>query len=168
MLHRMAADMTIRAVRADELDTVLEIINEAAQVYRGAIPDDCWHEPYMPHADLQRDIASGVEFIGYESAGELVGVMGIQRVREVDLIRHAYVRPSAQGRGIGAALIAQLMAGRTRPVLIGTWAAASWAIRFYERHGFQVVSRVRTAELLREYWSIPERQTEVSVVLAQV
>jgi GNAT superfamily N-acetyltransferase len=130
------------------------------------IPADCWHEPYMPLADLQREIAAGVEFWGCEAAEGLVGVMGIQHVRDVDLIRHAYVRPDCQGRGIGSRLLEHLRRGTSRPILIGTWADAVWAIRFYERHGFQLVPPARKDALLREYWTITPRQVETSVVLA--
>jgi GNAT superfamily N-acetyltransferase len=121
----------------------------------------------MPMEELDAEIAAGVEFWGYEDEGDLLGIMGIQPVRDVNLIRHAYVVPESQGRGIGGALLEHLLGVATRPMLVGTWAAAEWAIRFYERHGFEYVGRERTAELLREYWDIPERQVETSVVLAQ-
>jgi N-acetylglutamate synthase-like GNAT family acetyltransferase len=120
----------------------------------------------MPADELDREIAAGVRFWGAEQNGRLAGVMGIQQVRDVDLIRHAYVRPESQRRGIGAALMQRVTADAARPLLVGTWAAASWAIAFYERHGFELTSRERGAELLRAYWSIPERQIETSVVLA--
>jgi GNAT superfamily N-acetyltransferase len=142
-----------------------EIVNSAAVAYRGVIPEDRWHDPYMGPAELEAEIAAGVEFWGYEDNGELLGVMGIQPVQEVTLIRHAYVSPAAQGRGIGGALLAALDARGTGQMLVGTWAAASWAIRFYERHGFVAVDDPAT--LLRRYWSIPERQIETSVVLAK-
>ena len=158
---------TIRPCRPDERDTMFEIINAAAEAYRGVIPADCWHEPYMSAQELEREIAAGVVFWGYEAAdGELLGVMGIQTVRDVELIRHAYVAPHAQRGGIGAALLGDLTGEATRPLLVGTWADAGWAISFYERHGFELLPPERTAELLREYWSIPERQIETSVVLA--
>ena len=131
------------------------------------IPADRWHEPYMPATELDREIEAGVRFWGYEADGELIGVMGIQDVDDVTLIRHAYVAPGSQRRGVGGALLEQLLASTDRPILIGTWAAADWAIRFYERHGFELVSPERTAELLDTYWSIPERQIETSVVLAR-
>ena len=157
----------IRPCRDDERGAILTIVNAAAEAYRGVIPADRWHEPYMPAAALEAEIASGVAFWGYESEGELVGVMGVQPVRDADLIRHAYVAPAHQGRGIGGALLEHLLHARTRRMLVGTWAAAEWAIGFYERHGFAlVVGAERTAELLREYWSIPERQVATSVVLA--
>jgi N-acetylglutamate synthase-like GNAT family acetyltransferase len=157
----------IRPCRDDERDAILAIVNAAAEAYRGVIPADRWHEPYMPAEQLDAEIAAGVRFWGYEAGGELVGVMGIQPVRDVDLIRHAYVTPASQARGVGGALLEQLMEGATRPVLVGTWAAADWAIRFYRGHGFEQVEQARAAELLRDYWSIPERQIETSVVLAR-
>ena len=157
----------IRACRDDERDTILEIVNAAAEAYRGVIPEDRWHDPYMGADELDREIAAGVAFWGYEDDGELVGVMGIQPVGDVELIRHAYVRPGRQRGGIGGALLDHLRAVASRPMLVGTWAAAEWAIRFYERHGFELESRERTAELLRTYWDIPERQIETSVVLAE-
>jgi GNAT superfamily N-acetyltransferase len=141
------------------------IVNAAAEAYRGVIPADRWHEPYMPMAELQGEIAAGVEFWGYEDDGELLGIMGIQPLGEVDLIRHAYVLPASQGKGVGGALIEHLMRTAERPVLVGTWAAAEWAIRFYRGHGFEQVSPERKTELLRTYWNIPERQIETSVVL---
>jgi GNAT superfamily N-acetyltransferase len=156
----------IRACRDDERPTVLAIVNAAAEAYRGVIPEDRWHEPYMDAAELDREIAAGVVFWGFEEDGELVGVMGIQPVGDVDLIRHAYVRPGRQRGGIGGALLAHLRDQASRPMLVGTWAAAEWAIRFYERHGFELVSRERKTELLQRYWDIPERQIETSVVLA--
>ena len=154
--------------RCDDADrpAILAIVNAAAEAYRGVIPEDRWHEPYMDAAELDREIAAGVAFWGYEEDGELIGVMGIQPVGDVDLIRHAYVRPGRQRGGIGGALLAHLRAEASRPMLVGTWATAEWAIRFYERHGFELVSPERKAELLERYWDIPERQIETSVVLA--
>jgi GNAT superfamily N-acetyltransferase len=159
--------MTIRRCGAADRERIFAIVNAAAEAYRGVIPADRWREPYMPLEELDEEIAAGVEFWGYEDHGDLVGVMGIQDVGEVDLIRHAYVLPGLQGRGIGSALLDELMPSRTRPLLVGTWAAAEWAIRFYRRHGFEQCSPERSAELLRTYWTIPERQIETSVVLAQ-
>jgi GNAT superfamily N-acetyltransferase len=158
----------IRACRDDDRPAILAIVNAAAEAYRGVIPPDRWHEPYMPAAELDAEIAAGVAFSGYEDEGDLLGIMGIQPVRDVDLIRHAYTAPGRQGRGIGGALLSHLLAGRdaARPLLVGTWTAAGWAIRFYERYGFEAVSDARKTELLREYWTIPERQVETSVVLS--
>jgi GNAT superfamily N-acetyltransferase len=157
---------TIRLCRADERDTMLAIINDAAEAYRGVIPADRWHEPYMPIAELASEIAAGVVFWGYEHDGALVGLMGIQPVRDVDLIRHAYVRRGGQRRGVGGALIEHLRRQTTRRMLVGTWAAADWAIAFYRRHGFELVTPARKTALLKTYWTVPERQIETSVVLA--
>lgn len=156
----------IRRCRDADHEAILTIVNTAAEAYRGAIPADRWHEPYMSRAELAREVDGGVEFWGYEREGALVGVIGAQDVGEVDLIRHAYVLPASQRDGVGGALLERVMRGRTRQVLVGTWAAASWAIRFYERHGFALVAPERAAELLRAHWDIPERQVETSVVLA--
>jgi GNAT superfamily N-acetyltransferase len=156
----------IRPCRVDEGPAILAIVNAAAEAYRGVIPADRWHEPYMSLGELAAEIAAGVAFWGYESGGALVGVMGIQAVRDVDLIRHAYVLPGSQRRGIGAALLARLANTGGRRTLVGTWAAADWAVSFYRRHGFEPVSTERSAELLRTYWAIPERQIATSVVLA--
>lgn len=157
---------TIRPCREDEAETMLAIINSAAEAYRGWIPADCWHEPYMTAAELRSEIAAGIAFVGYEVDGRVAGVMGIQHVGNVDLIRHAYVLPAYQGHGVGSALLAYLRAQSFRPFLIGTWTAATWAIRFYERHGFHLVPETAKALLLRTYWTVSERQIETSVVLA--
>jgi N-acetylglutamate synthase-like GNAT family acetyltransferase len=157
---------SIRLGRDDEQMALLEIINAAAVAYRGVIPADRWHEPYMTATELDREIASGVVFWVCESDGALVGTMGIQPVRAVDLIRHAYVRPRNQGHGVGGALLEHLQALSTRQMLVGTWAAAEWAIHFYRRHGFELVSPERKTALLKTYWTIPDRQIETSVVLA--
>jgi GNAT superfamily N-acetyltransferase len=156
---------SIRLCTPDERDRIFEIVNQAAQAYRDTIPADRWHEPYMPMEQLEGEIADGVAFWGYEIDGELVGVMGIQTVRDVDLIRHAYVLAGQQGRGVGSALIKHLREIATRPMLVGTWADAKWAIRFYERHGFKLATHDEKERLLRKYWKIPERQIETSVVL---
>jgi GNAT superfamily N-acetyltransferase len=155
----------IRPAQEDELAVILEIINAAAEAYRGVIPPDQWHEPYMAPQELRREIAAGVAFWGFDLHGELVGVMGIQSVREVDLIRHAYVRPAFQRQGIAGSLIEHLRRLSARQMLVGTWAAASWAIDFYRRHGFSQVPVERAGVLLRTYWAIPDRQIEASVVL---
>jgi GNAT superfamily N-acetyltransferase len=157
----------IRPCRDDERPDILAIVNAAAEAYRGVIPADRWHDPYMPAADLDAEIDAGVQFSGYEDDGKLLGVMGIQPVGDVDLIRHAYVAPESQGRGVGGALLAHLMETASRRVLVGTWAAAEWAIAFYRRHGFEQVTPHRKDELLRTYWDIPARQVAASVVLAR-
>ena len=158
---------TIRLSRPDERARILAIITAAAEAYRGVIPDDCWHDPYMSLEELEREMAAGVVFWGHESNGELTGIMGIQHVLDVDLIRHAYVLPALQGSGIGSRLLAHLAQVATRPVLVGTWAAADWAIRFYQRHGFELVPEALKVTLLKTYWTIPERQIETSVVLSR-
>ena len=156
----------IRECLEDDFEAIYEIINDAAQAYRGIIPLDCWHDPYMPREELQEEISAGVAFLGYEKEGELAGVMGTQDVQDVTLIRHAYVRTAHRNQGIGGELLGQIIDGATRPVLIGTWAAAFWAIRFYERHGFTMVSPAEKERLLRKYWSLPDRQIVTSAVLA--
>jgi GNAT superfamily N-acetyltransferase len=155
----------IRPCEAADFAVIEAVINEAAEAYRGVIPADCWHEPYMTRAALTKEIEAGVEFWGWEESGELAGVMGIQQVRDVTLIRHAYVRKSQQGRGIGSGLLDFLIGRATGPLLVGTWAAAVWAIRLYERHGFRLVSPEEKDLLLVTYWSISARQKETSVVL---
>jgi GNAT superfamily N-acetyltransferase len=156
----------IRRCGEADLATMLAIVNAAAEAYRGVIPADRWHEPYMPEAELRDEIAAGVEFWGLDTDDGLIGVMGVQPVRDVDLIRHAYVRPDRQRYGAGAELIEHLRRLSTLRMLVGTWAVARWAITFYERHGFALVAPERAAALFRTYWTIPERQIETSVVLA--
>jgi N-acetylglutamate synthase-like GNAT family acetyltransferase len=157
---------TIRRCREDEHRVISEIINKAAEAYRGVIPADRWHDPYMSLPELDSEISAGVAFWAYESEGEVIGVMGIQPVRDVDLIRHAYVRPGGQRRGIGAALIGHIRSLSSRQMLVGTWAVATWAIAFYQRSGFALVTPEEKTALLKSYWTIPERQIETSVVLA--
>jgi len=157
----------IRKCNDSDFETVSEIINDGAQAYQGVIPADRLREPYMDKEELRHEIDAGVEFWGYEEAGELLGVMGIQHVLDVTLIRHAYVRTARQNKGIGGKLLLHLRTMTSRPILIGTWADASWAIRFYEKHGFRVVTVEEKNRLLKKYWSIPDRQIETSVVLAQ-
>jgi GNAT superfamily N-acetyltransferase len=156
--------MIRRCVDAD-FPAIEAIVNEAAEAYRGIIPADCWHEPYMTDAALNAEIDAGVNFWGWDESGALIGIMGIQHVRDVTLIRHAYVRTAYQGRGIGGALLTSLTNQATGPLLVGTWSAAEWAIRFYERQGFRLVPPAEKDRLLREYWSVSSRQSETSVVL---
>jgi GNAT superfamily N-acetyltransferase len=158
--------VNIRPCRDDDRSTILAIVNAAADAYRGVIPADRWHEPYMPRAELDDEIAAGVAFWGWEIGGELFGVMGFQPVRDVVLIRHAYVRPGNQRRGVGSALLQHLRGLSRKRMLVGTWEAAEWAVRFYQRHGFALVSPAQKAVLLKTYWNIPDRQIETSVVLA--
>ena len=156
----------IRKCQDNELGTIYSIISDAAQAYQGVIPSDCWKEPYMPEKELQREINDDVVFWGYEAHAELIGVMGIQQVQDVTLIRHAYVRTSHQNQGVGGRLLSALRQETARPTLVGTWADAVWAVRFYEKHGFQLVPSEEKDRLLREYWSISKRQVDASVVLA--
>jgi N-acetylglutamate synthase-like GNAT family acetyltransferase len=149
-----------------DFDLICDIINDGAGAYRGIIPPDRWKEPYMSSSELQSEIDQGLSFWGYEENGNLLGVMGIQPVQDVTLIRHAYVRTAGQRRGIGAHLLSHLRKLTSGPVLIGTWADAAWAISFYQKNGFQMVSPQQKDHLLRRYWTIPDRQIETSVVLA--
>ena len=156
----------IRQCNHKDFEAVYTIINDAAEAYKGVIPEDRLNVPYMTKEELQHEIDDGVVFWGYEEGGALVGVMGIQDVKDVTLIRHSYVRTANQGEGIGGKLLSKLREKSGRPVLMGTWANAVWAIRFYEKHGFRLVSPEEKDRLLKTYWSIPERQIETSVVLA--
>jgi len=156
----------IRQCTEKDFESIYEIINDAAEAYRGVIPADRWEDPYMSRQQLQQQISQGVMFWGYEESGTLLAVMGIQHIQDVTLIRHAYVRTSRRNKGIGGALLTYLRGQTSRPVLIGTWADAIWAICFYEKHGFYLVSTQEKDRLLKKYWSIPERQIETSVVLA--
>jgi N-acetylglutamate synthase-like GNAT family acetyltransferase len=156
----------IRRCDNRDLELIWAIINEAALAYKGVIPANLWTEPYMSRKELQQEIDEGVVFWGYEDAGTLVGVMGLQKVQDVTLIRHAYVLATHQKRGIGAHLLSHLREQTKGAVLIGTWTDAVWAIRFYERHGFQLVDSEEKDRLLKQYWTVPERQREASVVLA--
>jgi GNAT superfamily N-acetyltransferase len=155
----------IRPCRDDERTVILKIVNAAAAAYRGVIPADRWREPYMSFRELEREIAAGVAFWGHEADGSLVGIMGIQPLSEVDLIRHAYVLPASQRLGVGSSMLEHLRNLSTRRMLVGTWAAADWAIRFYQNHGFELVSSEQKTALLKSYWTIPDRQIETSVVL---
>ena len=156
----------IRQCVETDFETIHKIINDAAKAYRGVIPEDRWKEPYMSGDELKHEIDQGVVFWGYEEDGELIGVMGIQHIQDVTLIRHAYVRTDRQNQGVGAKLLSELRRQTNYPILIGTWADAVWAISFYEKHGFRIVSQGDKDLLLKKYWSIPERQVETSVVLA--
>jgi GNAT superfamily N-acetyltransferase len=149
-----------------EWATIHSIINAAAEAYRGVIPDDCFHEPYMPQSELDAEIAAGVTFWGWETDDALVGVMGIQSVLDVDLIRHAYVSPAHQRIGVGAELIRHSRQISARRMLVGTWADASWATAFYRQHGFEQAPEEDMGSLLKKYWTVSNRQIETSVVLA--
>jgi GNAT superfamily N-acetyltransferase len=155
----------IRQCKPNDFEAIYSIINDAAEAYKGVIPEDRWNTPYMTKDELQHGIDDGVVFWGYEEGGALVGIMGIQNIKDVTLIRHSYVRTTRQNEGIGSRLLSELREKTGRPILIGTWADAVWAIRFYEKHGFRLVSSQEKDRLLKAYWSIPERQIETSVVL---
>ena len=156
----------IKPCAESDFEAIYAVINDAARAYEGVIPADRWHEPYMSREELQSEIASGVAFWGFYEGDEIIGVMGIQDVQDVTLIRHAYVRSVRRNQGIGGRLLAYHYRQSERPVLVGTWAAAVWAIRFYEKHGFRLVTPAEKDRLLKKYWSIPERQVATSVVLA--
>ena len=155
-----------RQSNESDFKAIYEIINSAAVVYKGAIPADRWQEPYMPEEELAKEIDAGVVFWCWEAGGEILGIMGIQDVKDVTLIRHAYTLPSYQRKGIGSKLLQYLTGLTKRPLLMGTWAAADWAIRFYEKHGFTLVTEEEKDILLKKYWNIPARQVETSVVLS--
>ena len=149
-----------------DFDSILSVVNDAAEAYKGVIPEERWKEPYMSAEELRREIESGVEFYGWTENNALMGVMGIQPVNDVTLIRHAYVVTSRQRRGIGKKLLNHLEdLTKTSQILVGTWEAAHWAISFYEKNGFRLVPKEEKNMLLRKYWNIPERQIETSVVL---
>ncbi len=157
----------IRKCDESDIEAIFEIVNDAAAAYKGVIPDDRWHEPYMPVEDIRQAIKDGVVFWGFEQEGRLVGVMGIQDKKDVALIRHAYVYSRLRRQGIGAKLLRHLEDLTDTPILVGTWKAAAWAISFYRKNGYSLVSDEEKDRLLRRYWSIPERQVETSVVLAK-
>jgi N-acetylglutamate synthase-like GNAT family acetyltransferase len=156
----------IRDATTKDFDTIYTIINDAAIAYKGIIPADRWHEPYMPKEELKTQIDDGVQFSCYTEDAKILGVMGIQDKGDVSLIRHAYVLTSQRQKGIGSQLLQNLINDSKKPILIGTWKAAVWAMRFYEKHGFTCVSEDEKNSLLKKYWKIPERQVETSVVLA--
>jgi len=155
----------IRPCTDSDITEIFNIINDAAQAYRGVIPADRWHEPYMPLEELKDEIAHEVKFWGFEENGRLVGVMGMQPVKDVTLIRHAYVNTAMRNQGIGGKLLAHLLGQIDGKILVGTWKAAVWAVRFYEQRGFQLTGEEDKNRLLKTYWNIPERQIETSVVL---
>ncbi len=157
----------IRECENKDIERIFEIVNDSAAAYKGIIPADRWKDPYMPKTELMHEIDAGVRFWGYEHEGELSGVMGIQDVKDVTLIRHAYVFTALRNKGIGKALLDVLIQKTTRPILIGTWTDAVWAVRFYEKNGFRLTPTPVKNRLLKKYWSIPDRQVETSVVLVE-
>lgn len=155
----------IRICRSADTERLYYIVNEAARAYEGHIPADCYHQPYMPLEELKGEMAR-LSFYGWEEDGRVVGVMGLEPIKDVTLIRHAYVLPTCQRRGIASRLLAYLMEGVTTPrLLVGTWADAGWAITFYEKHSFKLMAD--KDELLETYWDISRRQIETSVVLGR-
>ena len=157
----------IRSLSSIDSDVIFRIINEAARAYKGIIPADRWNEPYMPMDKLKEELEAGVRFFGWQEEDITIGVMGFQPVKDTTLIRHAYVLANQQRRGIGEKLLNNLLSlAKTSEILVGTWKAAWWAICFYQKHGFALVSREEGHKLLRKYWDIPERQVETSAVLA--
>ncbi len=155
----------IRKAADEDFEEIFNIINDAAIAYKGVIPPDRWHEPYMTKEELKAQIEDGVRFSCYVDNDEIIGVMGIQGKTDVELIRHAYVRTKQRNKGIGTLLIRELIKDSTKPILVGTWKAAYWAISFYEKHGFCLVDEQEKDRLLKKYWAIPDRQVETSVVL---
>jgi GNAT superfamily N-acetyltransferase len=156
----------IKRCKDTDFEAILQTINDGARAYRGVISQDCWHDPYMRSEELAHEIKDGVVFWGYEEEDGLTAVMGIQDKGDVTLIRHAYVRTSRKNHGIGGRLLRFLEATTTKPILIGTWSAATWAIAFYKKNGYRLLKREEKDRLLKKYWTIPERQVETSVVLA--
>jgi N-acetylglutamate synthase-like GNAT family acetyltransferase len=156
----------IRDATEKDFNAIYSVINDAATAYKGIIPADRWHEPYMPKEELKTQIEDGVQFSCYIDDNKIIGVMGIQDMTDVYLIRHAYVLTNQRSKGIGTLLLHKLIQGSEKPILIGTWKAAQWAIRFYEKHDFSLVSEEEKNRLLKKYWTIPGRQVETSVVLA--
>ena len=156
----------IRKCGDADFEAIFEIVNDAAAAYKGVIPANCWREPYMPREELKREIEAGVSFWGYEEKEGLIAVMGIQDKRDVTLIRHAYVRTGKRNQGAGTLLLRLLESMTEKPALVGTWAAATWAIEFYKKNGYRLLPEAEKNRLLRKYWTVPERQIETSVVLA--
>lgn len=156
----------IRRGTDEDLEEIFKVINDAALAYKKVIPPDRWHEPYMTQEELITEIEDGIVFSCFVDNKEIIGVMGIQDKSEVDLIRHAYVRTKQRKKGIGTLLLQDLLKDSKKPVLVGTWKAAHWAISFYEKHGFCLMEEAEKNRLLKKYWTIPDRQVETSVVLA--
>ena len=149
-----------------DFNSILRVVNDAAMAYKDVIPGDRWKDPYMSSGELKKEIETGVKFYGWKENDTLLGVMGIQPVKDITLIRHSYVLTKHQRRGIGEKLLKHLKnLVKTSEILVGTWQDATWAVRFYEKYGFKLVSSKEKDKLLRKYWDIPDRQIETSVVL---
>ena len=157
----------IRKCTESDFEAIVDIINDGAQGYKGVIPADCWHEPYMSREELKHEIEDGICFWGFEDEGGLIGVMGIQDKGDVTLIRHSYVRSNRWNQGIGTRLLRFLESKTEKPTLVGTWAEATWAIAFYKNSGYDLLPEEEKNRLLKKYWTIPERQVATSVVLAK-
>lgn len=155
----------IRICDSSDIEAIYQIINNAAHAYKGVIPEDRYDEPYMTIEDLNNEIYDGVVFWGFSQHNKLLGVMGVQDKGDVTLIRHAYVKTSQRNSGIGSKLLSHLITLTNKPILIGTWESAGWAVKFYIKNGFKLVSQDEKRELLNSYWNVPERQIETSVVL---
>ena len=157
--------MIIEYTKSDN-SKILYVINDAAAKYKGVIPDNCWHEPYMSDRELLNEFKDGVRMFGYVHNNQLIGVIGYQEIKDVVLIRHAYTLTTYQGKGKGSALLEFLLnKNQNSRLLIGTWKSAKWAIRFYEKFGFVLHAKDESALLLKKYWNIPSKQIENSVVL---
>ncbi len=159
----------IREYKKNEVHKILEVINDASLKYKGVIPDNCWHEPYMPEQELIGEISDGVHMFGYNHNNKLISVIGVQEVKDVILIRHAYTLTSYQGKGIGSTLLEYLLnKNQNSRLLVGTWRKAEWAIRFYKKFNFIIQSKNQSAILLKKYWKIPLKQINNSVVLERL
>ena len=156
----------ISEYKKTDTSKILNIINDASLRYKGVIPDDCWHQPYMSELELIGDFSDGVRMYGYHHNNTLIGVIGIQKVKDVTLIRHAYTLTSYQGKGMGSALLEYLLKkNQNSRLLLGTWKKAKWAIRFYEKFGFILHTEEQSTLLLKKYWKIPSKQIKNSIVL---
>jgi GNAT superfamily N-acetyltransferase len=153
----------IKKLSLKDSSIIYEVINEAARAYRGIIPEDCYHEPYMSKEELRREMGS-MTFFGWDQGGKTIGVIGFQPIKDITLVRHTYVLPGYQRKGIGKKLLNQVkQMTKTKQLLVGTWADAIWAIQFYRKHGFELMPE--KDELLSKYWDVPRHQVENSVVL---
>ena len=158
--------MMIKEYTKSDSFKILYVINNAAIRYKGIIPDNCWHEPYMSKEELANEFADGVRMFGYNHNDQLIGVIGVQEIKDVTLIRHAYTLVAHQGKGIGSTLLKYLLKrNKNSRLLVGTWKDAVWAIRFYEKFDFILHTKKQTVLLLKKYWKIPLKQIETSVVL---
>ena len=159
----------IKEYKKKDINKILNIINDASLKYKGVIPNNCWHEPYMSEDELIDEISDGVHMFGYHNNKKLISVIGIQEVKDATLIRHAYTLTSYQGKGIGSALLEYLLKKNQKSrLLVGTWRKAEWAIQFYKKFGFIIHSKDQSTILLKKYWKIPAKQIDNSVVLERL